>query len=244
MYHLHHQNQTEDILFWLEQAGGSTGPILELGCGTGRVLLPLKNAGYRVIGIDKNLARLRFFQDHLEANYMSQVDLIQADFSSFRFSIEFGLILLTCNTLSTLGGDMRRKVFSRINEHLAEDGRFVASVPNPGVLSKLPDLGESELEETLVHPESGNPLQVSSEWEMFAGDKIIFRWHYDHLLPDGHVERLSIEISHTLASLTNYEADLQTAGLRIRSIYGDFNKTAFNDQSPFLIMSAEKIPRF
>ncbi|HEY2904775.1 MAG TPA: class I SAM-dependent methyltransferase, partial [Vicinamibacterales bacterium] len=43
-----------DVPFWRRVAAGATGPVLELGCGTGRVSLPLARAGVNLIGIDRS----------------------------------------------------------------------------------------------------------------------------------------------------------------------------------------------
>jgi ubiquinone/menaquinone biosynthesis C-methylase UbiE len=44
LYHIHHNAHTEDLPFWLKLAQQQGGPVLELGCGTGRVLIPLIQA--------------------------------------------------------------------------------------------------------------------------------------------------------------------------------------------------------
>ena len=43
-----------DVPFWRRVAANATGPVLELGCGTGRVSLPLARAGVNLIGIDRS----------------------------------------------------------------------------------------------------------------------------------------------------------------------------------------------
>ena len=47
-----------DVAFWRRLAGAQTGPIIELGCGTGRILLPLARDGVQVIGVDLSLPML------------------------------------------------------------------------------------------------------------------------------------------------------------------------------------------
>ena len=54
LYHAHHNRSLEDLPFWLELAAQAGDPILELGCGTGRVLIPLAQAGYHTIGLDND----------------------------------------------------------------------------------------------------------------------------------------------------------------------------------------------
>jgi SAM-dependent methyltransferase len=47
-----------DLAAWRDLASGAAGPVLELGCGTGRVALDLAEAGYEVVGLDHEPALL------------------------------------------------------------------------------------------------------------------------------------------------------------------------------------------
>ena len=54
LYHAHHNRYKEDLPFWLELAARHGDPVLELGCGSGRVLLALAQDGYQVYGLDND----------------------------------------------------------------------------------------------------------------------------------------------------------------------------------------------
>jgi SAM-dependent methyltransferase len=81
LYHAHHNLYADDLPFWLDLAGKVDGPVLELGCGTGRVLLPLAQAGRQVYGLDNDWEMLRFLANRLTPDLRSLADLIQADMS-------------------------------------------------------------------------------------------------------------------------------------------------------------------
>ncbi|MES0359536.1 MAG: class I SAM-dependent methyltransferase [Anaerolineales bacterium] len=243
IYHHHHAEKIEDIPFWLDLAKEAGDPILELGCGTGRIISQLAKLGQRVVGLDLSFEMLAFLKGNLPIQELDLVDIFQADLGDFQLGRKFSLIFLACNTLSTLHKETRAKAFLRVKEHLSEGGLFAASVPNPVQLERLPVYGESEIEEIISHPGSGNPLQISSEWERFDRD-VVFRWHYDQLLPDGRMERSTIEIKHTLTNLQGYQAELQTARLKLVEIYGDFDKSEYDHDSPYLIVLARKTPGF
>ena len=94
------------------------------------------------------------------------------------------------------------------------------------------------METSFAHPLTGNPVQVSSGWERFGG-YIAFYWHYDHLLEDGRVERERIEINHGLTSFEDYQEEMLAADLLPIKVYGDFEKSKYQADSPYLIIIAK-----
>ena len=241
LYHTHHSAYPQDLPFWLDLAQQYGGPVLELGCGTGRVTLPLAQAGFQVTGIDNDLDMLAFLHRSGEAD-TDRVSIFQANMAAFRLAKLFPLILLPCNTLSSLEDRDRRAVFKRVAEHLHPEGVFTASLPNPLLLADLPATGPEEVEDDFIHPLSGNPIRVSSAWRRTKG---VFKltWHYDLLLPDGTVERYSIQTRHTLQPLDTYISEMEQAGLAVLAAWGDFDRSAYSDDAASLILMAGLRPR-
>src|SRR4030042_1817899 len=102
LYHTHHLLNPEDIPFWLDLAAHNPNSLLELGCGTGRVLFPLVQAGHDAWGLDYDFEMLSFLRSNLPAELLPRLRVLQADFTHFRLAMRFGLILMPCNTFSTL----------------------------------------------------------------------------------------------------------------------------------------------
>lgn len=238
LYHAHHHQVVEDLPFWLQWAQAVDGDVLELGCGTGRVLCYLAQAGKTIYGIDYDAQMLAFLDSQLFNNLRQRVHLVQADFTAFHLQKVFGLILLPCNTLSTLTASAQRKTLLCVKQHLSKDGIFVVSIPSPALLATLPDEGEPTLEETFPHPQSGEPVQVSSAWTCTA-QTVTFYWYYDHLLPNGRVRRSSASTSHYRQSLREIEQIFDQASLSIVEKYGDYDQTPYNHESPYLIITAQ-----
>lgn len=235
LYHAHHSSETEDITFWVELAGEAHQPVLELGCGTGRVLIPLARAGHPVTGIDLDIEMLLFLQEQLPSELKPSVQLIQADMGHFRLVRLFPRIFMPCNTFSTLTAAERRSTLENIRRHLTPDGIFSASMPNPQVLMGLPRRGETEIEAVLEHPFTGNPVQVSSTW-VRSRQFFTITWFYDHLFPDGRVERASVAVQHSLEPFETYIQDFRQAELKVNSILGDFDRSEYHSDSPYLIL--------
>jgi SAM-dependent methyltransferase len=237
LYHEHHKRHLEDLPFWLELAQQQGSPILELGCGSGRVLLPLAEAGYHLYGLDKDEAMLALLSEQIRPHLRDRITLILGDMTSFQIPQRFALIILPCNTFSSLGSSERRATLQQVHNHLAQQGLFAVSLPNPQVLRRLPRRAEAEVEEHFPHPLDGQPVQVSSSWERTSQHFVLF-WHYDHLLPDGRVERYTIHVCHSLEPAEVYFAEIEATGLSIVERFGDFDKTPYSPESPFLILTA------
>src|SRR3954471_24732919 len=63
-----------DVPFWRRVVAAAQGPVLELGCGTGRISVPLARAGAHLVGIDRSeqmLARLRSARNRHRASTRS-----------------------------------------------------------------------------------------------------------------------------------------------------------------------------
>lgn len=242
LYDLHHSRHAEDLSFWLDLAAEAGGPILELGCGTGRVLLPLALAGHTVYGLDRDAAMLRVLRRNFPHAASSNVFVFQADLAAFCLSERFKLILLPCNTYSTLSGTQRAKCLERVRKHLGTLGVFAASLPNPVLLRGLPERSDPEVEEAFLDPETANPIQVSSSWERRAGH-FDLSWHYDRLFPDGRVQRLTVHTRHELNPVDTYIQELHAAGFTSIETYGDFDHSEYDSSSPALILKAILSPQ-
>src|SRR5271168_4581153 len=78
--------RTQDVKFYVEAAAVWGGPILELGCGTGRITMPLAESGLRVTAMDisqKMLARAEEKRGALTAEQSERVRLVQGDMTRF-----------------------------------------------------------------------------------------------------------------------------------------------------------------
>ncbi len=236
LYHAHHMQHMEDFPFWLDLANRYGDPILELGCGSGRILLALAEARYQVYGLDHHSGMLSLLRDSLGKDLRQRTHICLSDLTAFHFSVRFPLILLPCNTYSTLNAAQRRANLARVREHLQPGGRYAFSLPNPILLQNIPPESEPETEDIFLHPIDGEPIQVSSSWER-SPSYFTVHWYYDHLLPNGIIDRSTVEVRHELINTQAYLAEIGAAGLVIVDLYGDYDGTAYHDESPYLILT-------
>ncbi len=117
------ETSEEDIPLWLELARAAQGPVLELGCGTGRVMAPLARAGVRVVGVDRSEAML----DRARARGLR--DLVRADLESFAVEERFALAIGPARVLEHVadaGAALRA-----VRRHLLPGGRLALHVAGP-----------------------------------------------------------------------------------------------------------------
>ena len=209
--------------------------MLELGCGTGRGLIPLAQAGYRTIGLDHDLSMLKFLRDRMDDPVRFTPLLAVADMCKFHLSTEYPLIILPCNTYSTLSNDQRMACLGCVRRHLKPGGIFTVSLPGPDLLQRLPARSAPQIEDEFIHPHTHNPVQVSSTWQR-TKNSFKVTWVYDHLFPDGRVEHVVVDTVHQLTSLETYIGEIEHAGIKVMEVYGDFDRSTYAADSPHLII--------
>jgi SAM-dependent methyltransferase len=238
LYDAHHSLLANDIPFWLALAKDRGGPILELGCGTGRILIKLAEDGFRAFGLDNDQEMLLYLYERAGSLLPVRPAVFQADMEAFHLDQKFPLIIMPCNTLSTLSEASRKIVFQKVKDHLSAGGLFAASLPNPAALVDLEPAGENEVEEVFYLSEDGRSVQVSSQWEKEA-DWFHLHWIYDLLESDGRIQRFEILTSHSLDSVSVYQSDLASAGLRVANLFGGPDFSPYEEDSEDLIILAE-----
>jgi SAM-dependent methyltransferase len=117
-----------DLPLWRDLAGEAAGPVLELGCGTGRVALDLADAGFEVTGVDHEPALLEALQRRAAERRLS-VDVHRADVRRLDLGRPFALILAPMQLVHLLGGGAgRAALLGRARAHLGAQGRLAVAL--------------------------------------------------------------------------------------------------------------------
>src|SRR5262250_312273 len=88
--------ERSDQAFYLGLAASARGPMLELGCGTGRLLVPIARAGHRIVGIDLSDSMLARCREKLAAELpevRERAEILKADMTNFAFPPRFDLAI-------------------------------------------------------------------------------------------------------------------------------------------------------
>jgi SAM-dependent methyltransferase len=169
IYHRgHHYDRLYELAmqpFWREvaeaYAGPSLGPILEMGCGTGRIAIPLAQTGYAVTGLDAAPSMLDEARRKAAAAGVT-VDWRAGDMRAFDLGTRFGLAILAHNALCHLLTleDFERWTAS-VRRHLRPDGWLVVEVFVPDLRLLLRDPEARFPYGRYVDPDSGEEIVVT-----------------------------------------------------------------------------------
>ena len=220
-------------------------PILELGCGTGRLLLTLSRVGHSAIGIDNSPAMLEIARKKLAEERTSvreRVSLVEGDITSFELSQRFGLVILPYNTLFHLDRNSRRKCFRCVDEHLRPGGRFVIDIDNPFEIADPVEDGILLLERSMIEPGSDQLiLQMTSSWVDSDAQQRHMTWIFDaSSINGGAISRTVVKSVFHYVRAHELEVELESAGLKLSALYGDYDREPYGEQSPRLLVVAEK----
>ena len=236
--------EAEADLSMLQQFAVRCGsPILELGCGTGRVLLPLVRQGYQVTGIDASPAMLDIARHKVAAEDLAgRATLVQQEMLELDLGGRFNLAFAAINTFMHLTAtDDQLAALARIYRHLNPGGLLVLDLFNPD-LGRLLDLrGQMTLEKVMTDPKTGHRIVRFHTDKADLGQQIIdVTFMVDEIDLQGHVQRTLFPFS--IRYLFRYELELllRHAGFEIEAIYGSYDLEEFSGDSAKMIAVARR----
>jgi SAM-dependent methyltransferase len=219
------------------------GPLLELGCGTGRLLVPLASAGYEVTGVDLSPEMLRIARAKAEAAGVAQrVTLVQGDYADAPLAGTYRLACVMMNTflhLTTQSDQLR--ALRHWWERLAPGGLLLVDIFNPDVAQLSSLDGRIEWDKTWMDTQTGATVMKFLTRTVDLAEQIIHvNLIYDEIAPDGLVQRTLVPFDHRF--LWRFEAELllDKAGFALEEIYGDRSLGPFEDDSDTMILVAQR----
>jgi SAM-dependent methyltransferase len=119
----------EDIAFFASNALRTGGPVLDLGCGTGRMAIPIARAGAEVVGLDISASMLTRFDEKLafeSPDTRKRITLVQGDMKRFSLKRQFHCAICSSNTLFLLGSESGvTEALKNVRSHLAPGGTLI-----------------------------------------------------------------------------------------------------------------------
>jgi SAM-dependent methyltransferase len=228
-----------DVAFFVEAAQESGGPVLEVGCGTGRVLIPTARAGVEVVGLDLSLHMLAICRERLRREpreVQGRVQLVEADMRDFDLARQFRLVTAPFRPFQHLTTvDDQLSCLASIHRHLVVDGRLVLDLFNPSLEALTSDTVGQEVGE---EPEFTTPdgRRVIRRHKTVSRDRAHQVNHVELIYyvthPDGREERLLH--AFPMRYLYRFEAEhlLVRCGFEVEALYADFDKSPYGSKVP------------
>jgi SAM-dependent methyltransferase len=169
-----HAHYDEDIAFWRRHAARLGGPVLDLGCATGRVAIPLARDGHEVWALDRSPAMLAELRRRLggeDAAVAARVHPVEGELARIGLAGRFRLVLVAMNTLQVLTDPgERRAAFRAMRDALAPGGELIFDVALPDVAEIEASLGEERPGGRFRDPGTGEVLTHSAWYDSWDPD--------------------------------------------------------------------------
>jgi SAM-dependent methyltransferase len=247
--HVQPYSTREDLEYYVNLAGQSEGPVLELGCGTGRVLLPMLRAGAEVCGLDSSRPMLSVCVEKLAREpeaIRERAHLMLADMRDFELARHFNLAVIPFRGFQHLvETDDQLAALACIRDHLVGDGRLVLDLFNPSLSIFAEDSHEeiSDQEPDFDMPDGRHVARAFQVHRRDFGEQVMdvdIIYKVSH--PDGREERLVQ--SFPMRWLYRFEAEhlLARSGFKVEAVFEDHGGTPFSGKDGGeLVLMARKI---
>jgi len=229
-----------DLPFFREEVVGTRGEVLELTAGTGRLTVPLVEAGARVTAVDRSPGMLDVLSRKLRRKNL-HAEIVCSDIRELNLGERFDLALLPFNALSEiLAPEDRRVVLRGIHASLRPGGRFLCTLHNPNVRRRMVD-GALRLTGRFSTQDGVLVVSGMEKEEKCIVERLQVFDFYDR---EGHFRsRRLLEMRFALIERRELEAMLEDVGFATASFFGDYRRSSFHpDQSPSMIWVLEKEP--
>lgn len=230
----------KDVPFYVDAAKRYGGPVLELGCGTGRITVPIAEAGVEIVGLDISQAMIDVATVHLAESSAEKgiATLVYGDMADFSLERSFSAIFVPFRGfLSLLTTEEQIRSLDCIRRHLSPGGHLVFDifVPDLDMLVQEPDV----------------PYYLRDVFDQRTGHRVVLwnRSRYDNHQQIIEVTVIGDELDTSHGVERRFYRDfriryvhrwemhhlLTTRGFEVLDIFGDFTGVGFDESSTEMI---------
>ena len=239
-----------DVDFYRRLAEKTGGPILDVGCGTGRVAVALAADGHEVVGVDLSAPMLRLAERKraaLPADVADRLWFQQGDLATLDLGREFALVITPSRVFQfMLTTDAQRQALAALRSHLRPDGRLVLDLFDPLLDFVVPSEEAPTRGGEVMHPTTGNRVTwtVTGRYPDPARQLIVEDWTATELDASGAVLRTDVERLTLRWSLRSEMRLLfELSGLEVVAEYGDFDggPPAYGREQVWVLQRANRV---
>lgn len=234
-----------DVEFYVGLAREAEPPVLELGCGTGRVSIPIAQAGVEIVGLDMAPAMLARARE--KGAGLTNVRWVDGDMRDFDLADRFGLVIIPFRAFQHLiTVEDQKRCLACIRRHLRDDGRLAFNLFNPDLVTMGRCLSDQRGDWRLWHDSTdertGSRLIA---WEArryrTGSQELSVVWRVEEIDAQGQpLSQRHIDLHLRWCYRFEVEHLLALTGFRIEHLYGWFDRSAFGDESPEMVWVVRK----
>ncbi len=240
-YDLYDNGLLGDIDFYVEEAKKYGSPILEIGCGTGRTMIPVAKAGLDIVGMDLEPQMLTLFRDKLKdlpETLQQRMTVVEGDMKDFSLSQKFSMVMIPHRAFMHMLSPLeQQKALLCIRKHLVDGGYLVFNtvVPHIDEIASHagPQAGAMQLDMSFTDPETGHEV-ISWSARRYDTTRQRIEQYYIFETIDGSGQVTKRSYTPLYARYTNrYEMEhlLSLCGFYVEHLYGDFWKGPYQEGS-------------
>jgi len=235
----------KDVEFYVDLCRAAKGEVLELGCGTGRILIPAAEAGCTITGLDQSgvmLERCRAKLRALAPEAQKRVTLVEADMTNFTLDRSYELATVPFRPLQHLVRVEKQLSFLEcVRRHLQPGGKLALDVFNPSLQALVSAINPDEIEDTaeltmadgrrmrrMYRVTAKHPAEQTNDIELI----------YYVRDPAGQTTRIVQAFPLRYYFRFELEHLLARAGFEITELYGSLDRSPFTDSSPEMVVIA------
>jgi SAM-dependent methyltransferase len=234
----HYTAADYDVAFFRSEVASADGPVLELMAGTGRLSIPLLEAGARLTCVDRSEGMLAELRRKLDDRGL-RAELVARDVRALALGAGYGLAILPFQSFMELVevADQRAALRS-IRACLRAGGRLLLTLHNPAVRRRTVD-GVLRAVGSFPTPEGTLVVSGIEQWDAErGGEPVVRRLQFLELFGADGVQRWRRlqPMAFTLIERAALEAMARDAGLAVARLYGDYQRAPFDpERSPVMI---------
>lgn len=235
----------EDITYYTDLARRTGGPVLELGCGTGRISLAMAREGIEVVGVDRSSQMLAYAQKKASALGINKyVQWVEQDVIHLELNRKFPLVIIPYRSfLHIIHVREQIRTLQKIYHHLTDEGMlaFNVFVPNPSDLTEME--GTYHFRGVFPIPGTTEEVEVYDTTEFNHFHQLVHvNRYYERFSKDGRsLNRIKTVLKFRYIYPTELTHLLTLCKFQIRRQYGTFTHEPFYSESKELIIEATKV---
>ncbi len=237
-----------DKQFYLDLCLSRGGKVLELGCGTGRILLPIASSGLNIVGLDLSehmLSKCREKIAFQSQEIQDRIRLVQGSMTDFQLEDTFNTVIIPFRPFQhLLSVDDQLACLQCVNKHLEDNGYLafdcfqvnLQKITDPLRFEEAEDMPETELADGRKIRRCGR-FAATHPAEQYNEVEIIY------YITDTNGKTERVVNGFPMRYFFRYEIEhlLARSGFEIAELYGDFDRSPLVEESPEMIFVAKKV---